>query len=90
VEPHWRADEKEIYYRSPDQKVMAVGVDTAGSFAAGIPQPLFSARFVTGLMRDRFLPSADGRRFLALEQLGHEAMTPTTVVLNWAAGLAGK
>ena len=25
-EPHWRADGKELYYRAPDQKVMAVEI----------------------------------------------------------------
>jgi Tol biopolymer transport system component len=89
-EPHWRSDGKELYYRTPNQKLMAVGIGTAGGFSAGVPQPLLSARFVTGLMRDRFLPTHDSKRFLALLQLGREAMTPTTVVLNWTAGLTGK
>ncbi|HEX2798663.1 MAG TPA: hypothetical protein VHQ44_03230 [Thermoanaerobaculia bacterium] len=38
-------------------------------------------------LRNRFLPTADGRRFLTVAPLGREAMTPTTVVLNWFAEL---
>ena len=38
VEPHWRGDGKEIYYRSPDQKLMAVEVRTGATFEAGVPQ----------------------------------------------------
>jgi Tol biopolymer transport system component len=89
-EPRWRADGKELYYRAPDQKLMAVEIKTAGGFAAGVPQPLFAARFVSGLMRSRYLPAADGRRFLLMTMLGREALTPTTVVLNWAGTLSDK
>jgi hypothetical protein len=35
----------------------------------------------------RYLPTPDGRRFLTVAPLGCEAMTPTTVVLNWFAEL---
>jgi Tol biopolymer transport system component len=42
-EPHWRSDGKELYYRTPNQKVMAVEIRTAGGFTAGVPQALFSA-----------------------------------------------
>jgi hypothetical protein len=38
-------------------------------------------------LRNRFLPNADGRRFLTVAPLGREAMTPTTAVLNWYAEL---
>jgi hypothetical protein len=33
------------------------------------------------------LPTSDGQRFLLVSPLGREAMSPTTVVLNWAADL---
>ena len=88
VEPHWRADGRELYYRAPDQKVMAVEIQAAGGFSVGVPQALFLGRFDTSLARDRYLPTADGKRFLTVAPLGREAMTPTTVVLNWFADLA--
>jgi eukaryotic-like serine/threonine-protein kinase len=87
VEPQWRADGKEIYYRAPDQKVMAVEIRTDGGFQAGVPKALFTGRFESGRARNKYLPAADGRRFLTVSPLGREAMTPTTVVLNWAAEL---
>jgi Tol biopolymer transport system component len=86
-EPHWRADGRELYYRASDEKLMAVDVQTKGDLVAGVPQLLFQARFDMAVARNRFLPSADGRRFLAVAPLGREAMTPTTVVLNWYAEL---
>jgi len=88
VEPHWRADGKELYYRAPGQKMMAVDVLTGGSgMTAGAPRLLFQGRFDLGIARNRYLPTADGRRFLTVAPLGREAMTPTTVVLNWYADL---
>ena len=86
-DPQWRADGKDLYYRAPDQKLMAVDVQTRGDLVAGVPQPLFQGRFDMGIARNRFLPTADGRRFLTVAPLGREAMTPTTVVLNWYAEL---
>jgi Tol biopolymer transport system component len=87
AEAHWRADGKELYYRAPDQKLMAVEIQTAGGFSAGVPQALFAGRFDTGTARNRYFPTADGKRFLTVAPLGREAMTPTTVVLNWFAEL---
>jgi Tol biopolymer transport system component len=86
-EPQWRADGKELYYRAPDQRLMAVAIQTGSSVTVGAPQPLFQGRFDMSLARNRFLPTADGRRFLTVAPLGREAMTPTTVVLNWNAEL---
>jgi len=83
AEAHWRADGKELYYRAPDQKFMAVEIQTAGSFNAGVPQVLFPGRFEPSTARNRYVPAADGKRFLTVAPLGRDAMTPTTVVLNW-------
>ncbi|MEO8587685.1 MAG: protein kinase [Acidobacteriota bacterium] len=86
-EPQWRADGKELFYRGLDQRVMAVDIQTGSSITAGTPQRLFQGRFDTAVSRSRFVPTADGKRFLTVAPLGREAMTPTTVVLNWNAEL---
>jgi len=86
-EPQWRADGKELYYRAPDQRLMAVEIQAGSGFTAGVPQPLFLGRFDVAAVRNRYLPTADGRRFLTVAPLGREAITPTTVVLNWYAEL---
>jgi hypothetical protein len=67
---------------------MAVDIQTGGGgVTAGTPHALFQGRFVTGADRNRFLATADGKRFLTVAPLGRDAMTPTTVVLNWNAEL---
>jgi Tol biopolymer transport system component len=87
IEPHWRGDGKELYYRAPDQKLMAVEIAAGATVTAGTPQPLFQGRFDTGVAREHYTPMRDGTRFLVVAPLGREAMTPTTVVLNWNAEL---
>ncbi len=87
ADPSFSADGKEIYYRAPDQKVMAVDVKIGTGFEAGVPKPLFLGRFQPATARNRYVPSADGQKFLIVAPLGRDAMAPTTVVLNWFVGL---
>jgi Tol biopolymer transport system component len=87
IDPRWASSGKEIFYRAPDQKLMAVDVQTGENFQAGIPRALFPARVPSGAFRNRYVVTPDGQRFLFVATLGREAMTPTTVVLNWFAEL---
>jgi eukaryotic-like serine/threonine-protein kinase len=86
-EPRWRADGREMYYLSRDQRLMAVGVDPGPSF--GAPTELFQVRIAGGVSANRthYVPSHDGRRFLVNTPTGDAATVPITVVLNWTAGL---
>ena len=86
-DPSWRGDGKELYYRSPDQKLMAVEIRAGADFQAGVPQALFPIRIRVGVPRNKYTPSADGQRFMIAAPLGRDAMSPTTIVLNWPAGL---
>jgi Tol biopolymer transport system component len=87
LEPSWRADGKEMFYGSPDQKLMSVTVETSPAFSPGVPRALFQAHFETGTVRTRYIPTADGSKFFVVGTLGREAITPTTVALNWFAEL---
>jgi Tol biopolymer transport system component len=83
--PAWRRDGKELYYLSPDRKLMAVPIRNGAAIEAGTPQSLFTLRG-----SQVFAPSRDGQRFLVVESAGGEeaaAVPPVTVVLNWQAGL---
>jgi eukaryotic-like serine/threonine-protein kinase len=88
TDPAWSADGKKLFYRAADQKLMAVDVDAGETFKAGIPQALFPARVQPGTARNKYVVSVDSTRFLMISPLGREALTPTTVVLNWSAELA--
>jgi eukaryotic-like serine/threonine-protein kinase len=87
TQPQWRGDGKELFFRSPDQKIMGVDVTTGAAFEAGVPKALFPVHLDTSLARNHFLPSKDGQRFLLVATPARESMTPTTIVLNWFADL---
>jgi Tol biopolymer transport system component len=84
---HWRSDGKELYYRSLDQKLMAVDVQTGGTFQAGIPRALFQAQTATGAASTKYLPDRTGQKFLFVAPMSRDALSPTTIVLNWFAAL---
>ena len=92
MEPTWRRDRKELFYLTPEDRLMAVEINTAaGQFQAGIPKELFRTPVVAGLFwRNRYVVSADGQRFLMLSPAGGNESNPITVVLNWPALLEGK
>ena len=91
AQPQWRRDGKELFYLSPDRKLMAVGVKGDGSkFEASLPSVTFELRIISvGLPgpRNFYAAAADGKRFLVTSLLGDPTATPTTVVLNWTADL---
>ena len=86
-EPYWRADGRELYYRAPDAKLMAVPVEKGAAFTTGTPQPLFQARFSPIVSRGLYRPSPDGQRFLVNVPRAGDVMAPAVVVLNWAGAL---
>jgi Tol biopolymer transport system component len=86
-EPSWRADGRELYYRSPDARLMAVPVEKSATFTTGTPVPLFQARFAPIIARALYRPAPDGQRFLVTSVGAGDVAPPAVVVLNWAAAL---
>jgi serine/threonine protein kinase/Tol biopolymer transport system component len=81
-EARWSHDGREIFFRQHDA-LMAVSVDTNGSFRAEKPRRLFAGRF-TGAGRDpSFDISPDGKRFVMVKSDEASALTKLTVVQNW-------
>jgi eukaryotic-like serine/threonine-protein kinase len=87
TDPQWREDGKEFYYRGLDQKLMAVEIRGSEALEPGLPQAQFQGRVSLGPSSTKYLPDRTGQKFLFVAPLGREAMTPTTVVLNWFAAL---
>jgi eukaryotic-like serine/threonine-protein kinase len=86
--PQWSADGKELYYTTPDWKVMGVDVTTSPSFQAGTPKLFFQTpRQPDTDTRDDY--TIDGKRFLFLVQAGqnNQYQTPFEMLLNWQAVL---
>jgi len=85
---HWRSDGKELYFRSLDQKLMAVDIPAGATFQAGIPKALFQGQFATGAASTKYMPDSTGQKFLVVAPMSRDALLPTTVVLNWFAALS--
>ncbi|MBI4472847.1 MAG: PD40 domain-containing protein, partial [Acidobacteria bacterium] len=88
ADPRWRRDGKELYFISPDRKIMAIDVTTSPAFEPKIARPLFPAA-VSGMtdVRTHYAVTHDGQRFLVNKLLDTSGSTPLTVVLNWTATL---
>lgn len=72
----WRADGKEIFFRSGDGRLMSVGISHEGqTLKAGPPVPLFH------LHTPAYTPAPDGQRFLV--SVIKEPAAPITILLNW-------
>ncbi len=88
----WRRDGSELYYLSPDRRLMAVAVNGEGAaFKAAPPKALFRARVrAPGIVavRNDYVVTADGQRFLINKLVDDPAKATITVVVNWAARLA--
>jgi Tol biopolymer transport system component len=86
AEPYWRADGRELFYRS-GTRMMSVDVQAGPTFTAGNPKPLFQTRFATITSRGRYRPAPDGQRFLIVGPLARETEQPASVLLNWTGAL---
>jgi Tol biopolymer transport system component len=88
TKPRWRHDGSEIFYLTPDSKLMVASVSGKGAgFDVGVVKQLFATRIVTFAGFYQYDVSADGQRFLINTTPEQSASAPITVVLNWTAGL---
>jgi Tol biopolymer transport system component len=80
--PRWSADGRELYYLSPDRKMMVVAVKSGATFEPGVARPLFDVPVLSGLVPYAVAP--DGRFLLSVaSDAAAVRATPLTVVLNW-------
>ncbi len=89
-EPRWRNDGKELFYLSPEKKLMAVEVKTSGSFEARQPVVLFQMRSRQRISsQDVFTYNINrnGDRFLVNAIVDEPNVPPLSIVLNWSAEL---
>jgi len=83
--PRWRHDGKELFYLSLDKKIMSAEISADGSsLLVGKVAPLFQVNVATSLGWF-YDVSADGKRFVVLNQDPRQAAEPLTLVVNWPA-----
>jgi Tol biopolymer transport system component len=86
----WRADGKELFYRTPEGVAYAVDVKTGERFEAGAPHTLFNVQInAAGLIGNVGLwaAAADGQRFLFNRPLHAESAWLPIAVFNWTEEL---
>ena len=84
--PRWSRDGKEIFYRSPDYKLMAVSVNGKGfSFEVGTVRPLFDVR--PGGPFWFYDVALDGQHFLVNTADERTTSAPISLIVNWPAAL---
>ena len=89
-QPKWRGDGKELFYISPEGKIMSVSVNTGTNFDAGTPVVLFQANpreMIATSEHVTYDVTKDGQKFLINTQMKEGQMMPMSIVLNWAAML---
>ena len=90
-EPRWRRDGKELFYFSPDGKLMAADVTEGLTFKASVPRTLFQvpvAQIAHNAVSAQVFGwdvAPDGKRFLI--DTATTSTEPVTVLLNWTAAL---
>ena len=89
-QPRWAADGKELFFLSPESKIMAVPVKAEASFDTGTVVALFQANpggIVAWSIQFMYDVDQSGQRFLINIQVKNVETQPLSVVLNWDAGL---
>ena len=82
--PRWRKDGKELFYLTPDRKMMAVPIgSTAAGLEPGISVDLFQTRTAAQFeRRHRYVVSADGSRF-GISTWANENPSYVNMIINW-------
>jgi serine/threonine protein kinase len=85
-QPQWSRDGRELFYVSPDQRIVAVSISTSrGTFVPG-RQTVVAETRMTGWERNshgsQYAFTPDGQRVLVIDAA--ETVRPISLVFNWA------
>jgi eukaryotic-like serine/threonine-protein kinase len=87
-QPRWRRDGRELFFLSPDIKMMSADLTlTAGDFHVGSVRQLFAVSPLGGVPGYLYDVTADGQKFIIAQDFEHTTTVPLTIVANWPAGL---
>ena len=85
-QPRWSAKGDELYFVTNDRKFYAVSVHAGASFEFSTPTYLFDMPTNTISVRNSYVPSRDGQRFL-VNMLLDTIVPPIYVDTDWASNL---
>jgi len=82
--PRWSADGSEIYFISPDGKVMAASVsDTGSALNIGKAAARFATHIISQVFTFQYARSHDGRFVVVNRQVERASASPITVLFHW-------
>jgi Tol biopolymer transport system component len=85
-EPEWRGDGKELFFLTGNTlSAVDIKVDSkaaAKSVNIGVPRALFDVSIPPGNLRNHYVPTADGQKFLVVSQTEKQSASFDTIV-NW-------
>ena len=85
-QPRWRRDGRELFYLSLATEMMAADVSAVpGEFRVGTVRMLFGLSGLGGVPGNLYDVTADGQKFIAVQDLEHTSTVPLTIVINWPA-----
>jgi len=87
IEPAWRGDGRELYYRGVEH-IMAVPVETRPAFQPGIPGPLFRDVYARNTDHTNYAVDRSGSTFYFARNASGDAHL--ILVLNWFKELKAK
>jgi Tol biopolymer transport system component len=82
AEPQWRRDGRELYYVSQDDLMAVTLTKGPNGLEPQEPRRLFRQR-LGPFLRNRYVASPDGERFLLNVPTTDRTVEPITVILNW-------
>jgi serine/threonine protein kinase len=85
--PRWRGDMKELYYMRPDGMLMAVDIRPGEVLETSAPHALFQADVPFTTVVDQYDVTADGKKFLVIENEQNATSPPINIVVNWVEEL---
>jgi eukaryotic-like serine/threonine-protein kinase len=85
-DPHWSADDRELFYVGPDGTLMSVAVHPEGPLNPEKPRPLFKIPGVRVAppYPSRYDVDPSGQRFLVLRPIDNPQTVPLTEFVNWS------
>ena len=82
--PRWRADGRELFYMSLDNKLMSAEISEQGSSVViGKVQPLFQTNPVPSAPECNYDLAPDGKKFVIVTLPADQASQPLTLAVNW-------
>ncbi len=85
--PRWRGDMREMYYMRTDGTLMGVDVRPGDVLETGAPRAMFRTQVPFSSVLDQYDVTADGKRFLVIENEDEAVSPPINVVINWLPDL---